>query len=130
MAYDPDTPPGAEAALQSLSGQLDIARDGLREARNAEVEAEAAYRAAHRAALLSEECPKVGVFDGVRTTVAQRDAWVDSQVAEKELMWKIAQATRKAAADHLRTLRDQASVAQSITASVRESYRGTGRWTP
>jgi hypothetical protein len=128
MTYAPDTPPQAEAALQALSDQMDIARQGLREARNLEVEAEHAYRAAWRAALFSDECPKVGVFGGIRVTVAERDAWVAGEVAERELEWQIAKATRKAAADHLGTLKAQASVGQSINGSLREQYRGTGRY--
>lgn len=127
MTREPDTPPSAEATLQALSDQMDIARDGLREARNAEVEAEHAYRAAHRRALLSADCPKVGVFDGVRVTVAERDAWVAEQVASAELAWQIARATRQAASDNLNILKAQASVGQSISSSVREAYRGTGR---
>lgn len=132
MTREPDTPPTAEATLRSLSDQMEVARAGLRDARDQEVKAEHAYRSALRRALLSESCPKVGVRleSGERITVAIRDAWADEQVADEELEWQIARATRKAAADHMRTLRDQASVAQSIGASVRESYRGTGRWQP
>lgn len=128
MTREPDTPPTAEETLQSLSDAMDVARQGLREARNLEVEAEHAYRSALRRFLLSEECPKVRSRreDGSQVTVAERDAWVADRVAQLELEWEIAKATRKAATDHLNTLRTQASVGQSITASVRETYRIAG----
>jgi hypothetical protein len=127
MTREPDTPPTAEATLQSLSDKMEIAVAGLREARNEEVAAQHEYEAAKRRAQFSGECPKVGVFDGVRTTVAQQAAWVDERVAEEKLLWQIAKATRQAASTHLNMLRDQASVAQSIASSVRTSYQGTGR---
>ena len=132
MTREPDTPPSAEATLQDLSDQMDVARQGLREARNAEVAAELAYKSALRAAVLSEECPKVGTYteEGKRITVKDRDAWAESRVEDEELVWRIAKATRQAATDQLNILKAQASVGQSISSSVRESYRGTGRWQP
>jgi len=126
MTREPETPPSAEAVLQSLSDQMETAVAGLREARNEEVARQHEYEAARRRAQFSGECPPVGVFGGVRTTVAMQTAWIDGQVAEEKLLWQIARATRQAAATHLKMLRDQASVAQSIGASVRETYRMTG----
>lgn len=129
MTHDPDTPPSAEATLADLSGQMEQARQELRKARDAEVEAEHVYRSALRRALLSPECPKVGFTreDGMRVTVAYRDAWAEDKAAREEHAWQLAKATRRAAADHLSTLKAQVSAQQSITSSVRESYRGTGR---
>jgi hypothetical protein len=128
MTREPDTPPSAERTLQSLSDEMDVAREGLRAARDTEVEAEQAYRSALRKALLSDAIPKVALRreDGSRVTVAERDAWAADRVADEELRWQIAKATRRAAADRLNILKTQTSVAQSIGASVRESYRGTG----
>ena len=126
MTREPETPPSAEAVLQSLSDQMETAVAGLREARNEEVARQHEYEVARRRAQFSPECPPAGVFGGVRTTVAMQAAWVDGQVAQEKLLWQIARATRQAAATHLKMLRDQASVAQSIGASVRESYRMTG----
>lgn len=120
-----DTPVGAEERLESYRDQMDEAREALAKARDAEVAAKQARDKAARKAILSDECPKVGVFAGVRTTVAVQKAWVEDQVAELDAEYQIAKVTRQAASEHLRTLGKQGGFQQSITASVRESYRGT-----
>lgn len=119
--YDPQTPPGAEAALQAFSDALEEARDLLAAKRDAEVDALAALKAARRRALLSPDCPKVRRNE---CTVAERDAWAEDQAADEELAWMLARAARQAAADHLRTVGKQGGFQQSIGASVRDSYRG------
>lgn len=130
--YDPyfngapaDTPPGAEQRLESYRDQMDEARNALATARNAELAAKQARDKAARKALLSEDCPKVGVFGGIRTTVAVQKAWVEDQVAELDDAYQVAKVARQAAGEHLRTLGKQGGFQQSITASVRETYRGT-----
>lgn len=125
MTADPDVPAGAEAKLQGYQEALDDAREELREARDKEVEAELARDAAYRWWMLSDECPPVGVRDGVRTTVAYRDAWVADRIAGEERAFKLAKAKRQAAATKLHTLGKNGGFQQSITASVRENYRGT-----
>jgi hypothetical protein len=110
--------------LQSLSDDAEVARAELRRARDAEVEAQQAYKAALRRAILSPECPKVRRD---HCTVAERDAWVEDQCAGEELAYALAKATRQAAADKAHTLRAQMSVQQSITKSVGDAYRGSGR---
>lgn len=122
--HDPQTPPGAEAALASYSDALEDARRALERARNDEVDAKAVRDAAERRARFSAECPKAGVFDGARTTVAYVEAWIAGQVAGEDLTYELARAARQAAADHLRTLGKQGSLAQSISRSVGDSYRG------
>lgn len=127
-AYDPDTPPAAEARLEGYRDALDEARDKLRKARDEEMEAEQARDAAMRRAQLSPDCPKVGVFDGVRTTVAYQKAWIEEQVAEQEREYRLKKLARQAASDHLRTLGKQGGYQQTLTRSVADAYRGTGRW--
>lgn len=129
-AYDPETPPGAEAKLASYRDALDEAMAKLRDARDAEVDAKATRDAAKRRAQLSPECPKVGVFGGVRTTVAYQKAWIEEQVADLEAKYQVARLARQAASEHLRTLGKQGSYQQTLTKSVADAYRGTGRWTP
>jgi hypothetical protein len=128
-AYPPygpaDTPPGAEARLESYRDELDKAAKALTEARNAELDAEEARDSARRRAQLSEECPKVGVFDGVRTTVAFQKAWVEDQIKGEEHAYRQAKVARQAASDHLRKVGKQGGFQQSLTASVRETYRGS-----
>lgn len=125
--HDPQTPPGAEHALQTYSQQLEDARRALAEARNAELDAKGARDKAKRFWLLSDEAPPVGVFGGVRTTVAMREAWVEDQIADEEQAFRIAEAARRAAKDLLDTLTTQGSLQQSLTKSVGDSYRSTGR---
>lgn len=125
QGYSPQTPPGAEAALQAFSDALDVAQDAMKAARDAEVDAELALRGAKRKWLLSPECPKVRRNEW---TVAERDAWVEDKCADEELAWMLARATRQAAADHLKTVGKQGGFQQSIAGSVREQYRGAGQW--
>ena len=128
--HDPDTPPGAEAALQTFSDLLKDAQRDLAAACDDEVEAELARDAAARTWLLSDDCPPVGVFNGVRTTVAQQSAWVADRIADKERTYRLAKAAREAAQKYLDVLGRQGSIQQSISKSVGASYQGTGgeRW--
>jgi hypothetical protein len=118
-----DTPPGAEARLEAYRDALDDAADKLRDARDKELEAEDARDAAKRRAQLSNKCPKVGVFGGVRTTAAKEKAWVEEQIKDEEHAYRRAKVTRQAAQTHLDKVRKQGGFQQSLTASVRETYR-------
>lgn len=124
--HDPQTPPGAEQALQAFSDALEEARRELATAADEEVDAELARDTAQRRAELSPAAPKVGVFDGVRTTVAMRAAWVAEQIAGEERAFRLATVKRKAAAKKLEILGKQGSFQQSINRSVSASYQGTG----
>jgi hypothetical protein len=121
---DPQTPPEAEKLLQDYSEQLDDAVEKLREARDAELEAEEARDAAKWAALLSEDCPQVGVFGGVRTTVAMQAAWVAREIAARETAYRAAKVIRQAASAHLDKLNSQRSIQQTIAKSVAGQYAG------
>lgn len=96
----------------------------LRDARDAELIAKTARDKAQRRARLSAECPKAGVFGGVRTTVAYVEAWIEEATTDLEDAYRAAKVARQAASDHLSTLREQGSIQQSITRSVGDSYRG------
>jgi hypothetical protein len=125
-ARDPQTPPDAESALQSFSADLDEAVEKLQQARNAELDAEEARDKAKYEALLSEDCPPVGVFGGVRTTVAFQAAWVAREIAGEESAYWAAKVVRQAASAHLDKLNSQRSIQQTISKSVAGSYQGTG----
>jgi hypothetical protein len=125
MAAGADTPPGAEARMEAYRDALDEAVKALTAARNAELDAQEARDEAKTAAQLSEDCPPVGVFEGKRTTVAYQKAWIANQIADLEHAYKVARETRRAAAGHLDKLSKQGRFQQTITASVREAYRGT-----
>ena len=126
--YDPDTPVGAEAKLESYRDDLDKACEQLRQARDAEVDAKDARDAAKRRAQFDPLCPKVGVFDGVRTTVAYQTAWIEDQIVDEEREYQLKKLARQAASEHLKKLGKQGSFQQSLTNSVRDTYRGTGRY--
>jgi hypothetical protein len=122
--YDPQTPPDAEARLQAYADALDDATRKLASARDVELDAENARDAAKRRAQLSPDCPKVGVFGGIRTTVAYQKAWIEEQVAGYEEDYRLARLARQAAQAHLRKVEKQGGFQQSIAASVRAGYAG------
>ncbi len=97
----------------------------LARARDAEVSARHAFKAAQRRWLLSDDAPKVS---RAGCTTAERDAWVGEKTAALEQAYDLAVVAREAAQDHLRTLREQAEVVRSLGASVRQAYElaGTG----
>lgn len=95
------------------TAQVQVAR-----ARDAEVEAVEALRMAVVKATLAEDCPKPKRGEN-GVTVADRDAWVDRVVADERFKAAVAEAARKAAEDHLRVARDQASLVQSMSALMR-----------
>ena len=128
--HNPATPPDAETKLAAYSDDLDKAQQDLQDARDAELEAEEDRDAARRRAQMSPDCPPVGVFNGKRTTVAYQQAWIEEQIADVEHKYRLAKLARQAASDHLKKLGKQGSFQQSLTGSVREAYRNTGRWTP
>jgi hypothetical protein len=131
--YDPDfaraapadTPPGAEARLGDYRDALEQAGKDLAEAADAETDAELARDAQRDRLLLSPDCPKCGTFEHVRVTVAERDAWVNSQIVDLEREYRHKKRARERAEGRLRILERQGGIQQSITASVREAYRGT-----
>ena len=126
QGHNPQEPPGAEAALMAFSDELEAARVALKDARDEEVTAEQDWKKAKRRAQFSPECPKAGVFDGIRITVDYVRAWIEDEAADEELTYGLAKAKRQAAKDHHETVRTQGSLAQTLSKSVADSYRGTG----
>jgi hypothetical protein len=123
--YEPLSPVDIERKLRELVNNLSAAYKDLAEARDAEVHAKHAYEAEHRAALLDPNRPKV---ERGGMTTAERDAWVADRAAARKQDYDIAEVIRKAAEDHLRVVRDQASVVQTLARSVQQAYSmaGTG----
>jgi hypothetical protein len=120
------TPVEVETRLRALVNSLSAVggpNGSLAQARDAEVQARHVYKAAFRRWMLSAECPRV---ERNGWTTSARDAWVEDKTADLEFAWCLATAAREAAQDHLRTLRDQASLVQSIGAFVRQSYELAG----
>lgn len=104
--------------LHEVHNDLAASQRALRQARDSEVEALEALRMANAAAILDPDCPKPKRGEN-GVTVADRDAWVDRQVATQRVAAAGAEAYRKAAEDALRVSRDQASVVQSLSALMR-----------
>lgn len=124
--YEPATPAAAEQKLEQYMEQLDAAEQALTEARNAELEAENKRDQMRAAALLSEQCPKVGVFDGVRTTVAMQEAWVAAVIEDYEFAFRAAREVRRAAAVRFEKVRKQGQFQQSINSNARDAARTYG----
>jgi hypothetical protein len=123
MTGEPLTPLDIERRLKGLLNDLTRAQGSLAQARDLEVEAKHDLGRARRRALLSSQAPKVA--RGGYTT-AERDAWVDQQVADLQFAYDRTVVTRESAQDHLRVLRDQAEIVRSLGASVRQAYEHAG----
>ncbi|TQS30009.1 hypothetical protein [Microbispora sp. KK1-11] len=123
MSDDLTTLAGVESRLRQLVTDLTLAQQALAKTRDDEVRAKHVYEASRRAALLSEDCPKVA--RGMVTT-ADRDAWVDEQVKRECWLYELAEVKREAAQDHLRVLRDQAMIVMSLGKSVQAAFQMSG----
>ncbi|WP_031467125.1 hypothetical protein [Sciscionella sediminilitoris] len=121
--YRPWSPVDVERKLRQSITEVARAEAALRDARDAETDAELAYQSVQRRAILSEDCPKVR-RDGA--TAAERDAWVGERCAEQYQAYRIAATKAQAAADHVRAVRDIAVTVQSIGALVRQAYQMAG----
>lgn len=123
---DPQTPAGAEVALEYFKDEMERARLELAEASDEEITAELARDAARRERELSDECPKLGaVVNDRRISVSYVKAWVDSQIPGEEREYRLKKAAREAAAKRLDVLGRQAITQASIAKSVGTSYMGT-----
>ena len=121
--YEPMTPVDSENQLRWVLRAMYDAQQELREQRDVEVSAKHEYERAHRAALLSDACPKV--TRGGHTT-AERDAWVNQEcVAERE-HYELTEVTRKAAEDRVRTLNAQSMVIAALAKQVNLAYQTAG----
>jgi predicted component of type VI protein secretion system len=125
QTYEAMSPAEVEAKLRFITQEMGRAQLDLRAARQAELEAKVAYQAAHRAAMLSPDRPRVarGAF-----TVAELAAWVEEQCATEETAYETAKVTRQSAADYLHTVEEQGKFVQSINKSVDTAYRMPDRW--
>jgi len=122
-AAEPLTPLAVEAKLRQLVTDLSRAQAALAQARDLEVDAKHEHDRARRRAILSEKSPKVS--RGGYTT-ADRDAWVDEQVADLKFAADKATVIREAAVDRLRVLIVQADLVRSLGSSVRQAFELAG----
>jgi hypothetical protein len=123
MPEEPLTPVASERQLRWVLSALTFGQKALAKVRDAEVSAKHLFERARRAAILSAECPKVS-RDGY--SAAERDAWCDERCCAEREVYEVAKATREAAEDHLRTLREQAMVMSQLNRSVITAYSMAG----
>ncbi len=115
------TPVMVESKLRSIVTELTRAQQNLSAERDVEVEAELAWKAAYRKAMFAAPAVTRG---GV--TTAERDAHVEEACAGEYRVFRLAEARRKAAEDHLRVTRDQGVLCASLAKSVDTAYRMAG----
>jgi hypothetical protein len=115
------TPLDMEDKLKQLITELTKSQRRLAEQRNLEVAADITLHRAKDAVADRAPKPRRGEF-----TVAERDAWIDRETRDQWEALRKAVADRENAQDHLRVIRDQASLVQSLNASVRQAYELAG----
>lgn len=121
--YEAMSPLDIERGLRNCITELTKTEAKLRSLRDAETEADLAFRSAYRRAILSPECPKV---ERNGSTVAERDAWVEDHCDEQYRAHQLAKVATKSAEDHLRTWRDVTSTLQTIAAGTRAAMSLAG----
>jgi hypothetical protein len=114
--YHPLTVIETEQLLRDINRSLGEAVRDLRAARQEELKALKAYRRVYRKAMFSEDCP---VVSRGTATVADRDAWVEEQVEAEWFAHQVAEGAREDAKNFLQTVKEQASVLQSIASGQR-----------
>jgi len=118
-----------ERKLRQLVNDLALSQHMLAEARDTEVAAKHIWEGKRRRLLLNPDCPQVGrAVDAV--TVDQRNAWVDTRCEEEQHTFELAEVRRKAAEEHLRTLRDQSVLVATLAKSVQVSMGLAGHSEP
>jgi hypothetical protein len=117
------TPELVQAKLRWLDAKLSEVQTALAVSRDLEVDAKIALNRERRKVLLSGTVPKVRRDE---FTAAERDAWVDREVADLLEAHQRAEVARDTAADHLKTLLAQVDVVRSLNASVRKDMELAG----
>jgi hypothetical protein len=120
----PMTPVEAEMRLREIDDALDGVVDAVKTARDIEVGKYDEVKRARRKAILSAQCPKVS-RNGI--TTAERDAWVEDQVADLQFAYELATAAREYAVDQMFKVKDQAGIVGKISSLVQQAYAMAGR---
>jgi hypothetical protein len=117
------TPVEVEARLSGLVTEMTQAQRDLAKARDAETQAEIAYKRAKARAFHHSDCPHVSRGGH---TVADRDAWIDTKVMDEWAQARVATTAREVAQDNLRVVLAVAETMRSLGASVRSAYSLAG----
>jgi predicted short-subunit dehydrogenase-like oxidoreductase (DUF2520 family) len=118
-----------ERHLRRLANDLGLAQKEVADCRNVEVYTKHEYEQKQRRLVLSPNAPQVGRGDG-KVTAAEKEAWVDINCEEQQQAYDLATVRREAASEHLRTLRDQASIIQTLARAVQVSMGLVGTTQP
>jgi hypothetical protein len=117
------TPVQVEAKLVALTKEMYAAQKTLAEARDTETASEIDYKRARARMTLSTDCPKP--TRGGYTT-ADKEAWIDEQVINEWVAYRVATTAREVAQDNLRVVLAVAETVRSLGASVRQAYSIAG----
>jgi hypothetical protein len=112
-----------EARLDSLIEEMYAAQKALAEARDVETAAEIEYKRAKARTTLRQDCPKP--TRGGYTT-ADKEAWIDEQVMDQWVAYKIATTAREVAVDNIRVVFGVTESVRSLNASARQAYSTAG----
>lgn len=118
------TPVDVEQKLRGLVNEMYGAQKALARARDDETAAEIELKRARAKAFHHKDCPKVtrGGY-----TVGDKDAWLDEQVMDSWVAYRIASTARDVATDNLRVVLAVAETVRSLGASVRQAYSLAGQ---
>lgn len=120
------TPAQVERFLNLLANEIAAAQKALVDARDRELEAKKIYQQAKDRLLLSAECPNVGRASG-DVTVAEREAWINTQVGDELWIYKTTQVERENAESYVWAIKDQIEILRSIGVLSRQALDLSGR---
>ncbi len=123
MEFEPWTPVDAEKALRWVLRAMLDAQRMLQQARDAEVACKHEFESAKRRAFFADGCPKP---ERGKFTVADREAFIESETAQQREDYELASAAKEAAQDHLRTLNSQSVVMSALAKNVQQAYSVVG----
>lgn len=122
------TPAEVERFLNRLSNEIARAQYALKNARNRELDAKRTFHRERDRLLLSDACPNVGRASG-DVTVAERDAWINTQIDTELWVYKTAKVQREDAESYVWAIKDQIEVLRSIGVLARQAFDLSGRGT-
>ena len=122
------TPAEVERFLNLLNNEIARAQRYLRNARERELDARKIYQRDRDRLLLSDGCPNVGRAAG-DVTVAERDAWINTQLDTELWIYKTAKVQREDAESYVWAIKDQIEVLRSIGVLARQAFDLSGRGT-
>lgn len=125
----PLNPSQTDAFLQVLNNELEVAGAAVRAARKHWAACKEAFETGETRLLMSPECPRVG-RTASDVTVAERDAWVRSQIGAEYKALHFANVRLDNATDYAWQVKEQVSLLQSLNNNAKatfDSYPGGNR---